>query len=428
MALGSPPSARARDWKLWPLFRYRSNEATGEVRLNLLGPLVEYRSGHGRRELVVRPLLWIRQSPAGRDDRTVVAYPLLTAERGPDSERLRLALLSYRSRFVGHPTEPPGWRSHLDLYPFVFYRHDPLRGGRISVLPFYVHLEDFLGFSEVRMVAFPAYVMLGEPRVVRRWFLFPFFSAVGGPDGRGVRLWPLWGWREIAGRGRLRFVLWPFYIKEDRFLPGGKTERRRVLFPLYASTHGPGYRSRSYGPLLFYTHTVDERLGVEYWGFPWPLAVRQRELGSDSDRLFRIIPFFGYRDAGGISARFYLWPLYRHRAQDAPGYHYERRDILLLAWRRQEEVSAATRQRRRLTTIFPLLRSEHSGRRREGQVPALLDSLMPRNEALLAVDAPLWGVFRWWTGPSGTLDWELLWGMLGREGGHWVAPWRFTER
>ena len=52
-----------------------------------------------------------------------------------------------------------------------------------------------------------------------------------------------------------------------------------------------------------------------------------------------------------------------------------------------------------------------------------MDSLLPANRGVLAMWAPLWGVFRWDTSPAGRLDWNLLWGLAARERGRLRPPW-----
>jgi hypothetical protein len=42
---------------------------------------------------------------------------------------------------------------------------------------------------------------------------------------------------------------------------------------------------------------------------------------------------------------------------------------------------------------------------------------------VLAMWAPLWGLFRWDTSPAGNLDWNLLWGLVARERGRLRPPW-----
>jgi hypothetical protein len=269
---------------------------------------------------------------------------------------------------------------------------------------------------------FPAYLRLTEPRLERRFYGFPFVSTLGGPDGRGVRVFPFYGTKEIVGRERSGYVLWPFHVRRERLVPGYGWERTRIDFPVFASIDGAGRRVRAWA-LGGYLHSVDERRGIEAVGAPWPLVYRERRLGESGWRAWRFAPFYGYSDREGLSSRFYAWPAYRWRAQDADGFHYERRDVGLVLWRRQTMQSDVSGHHDRLLTVVPLLRAEDRDGRRLGQTPALADSLLPRNRGVLALWAPLYALVGWDTRPDGTRDWSLLWGLLARERGRLRGPW-----
>jgi len=416
--------------KLWPLLRYARDEATGDVRVTAFGPLIEFRRTAETRDLLIRPLLRLHQRRgAAHDDRSDILYPLVSTRWQDDYQSLRLLLFTYRTgaRAAAPPAESEtararAWASRFTLFPFVFYRSSPERGRQLSVAPFYLDLDHFLGYERVRMVMFPAYLGLSEPRVERRYYAFPFVATYGGPGGRGFRVLPFYGTREVVGEERTSFVLWPFHIRSERLVPGYGWERRRIDLPFFAAIDGAGRRVRSYG-LFAYTLAVDERKGTESIGAPWPLVFRQRRLGDRDWQVWRVFPFYARSDVRGISSRLYAWPAYRRKSEDVDDYHYERRRVLEFLWRRQTLVNETSGHRETLTTMFPWLRSERDDRRAFGQTPALLDSLLPKNPGLLALWAPLYGVVRWDTRPDGARDWNLLWGLAAREDGRLLAPW-----
>jgi hypothetical protein len=420
--------AWATEVKLWPLFRYKSDPATDQMRWTALGPFLEFRRSLETRDLFVRPFLHLHQKRGGRpDDRSEILYPLASTRWQDDYQSFRFLLFSYRTRPLDEPTStgetaPSAWTSRWNLFPFVFYRHSPERGTRFSVVPFYLDLDDFLGYEHVKMVMFPAYLRLTEPRVEHRWYGFPFVSTVGGPDGRGVRVFPFYGDDEIVGVERTRYVMWPFHVRHERLVPGYGWEQRQVDFPVFASIDGAGRSTRTWG-VTAYTHTIDERNGIEHVGAPWPFVVRQRNLGEDEYHVWRLFPFYGRSDRRGISSRFYAWPAYRTKRQDVDEFHYWRRDALLLLWRRQHLHNEVSGRDEDLLTIAPLLRSEWQDGRAFGQMPALVDSLIPKNRGTLALWAPLYALFRWDTRPTGERDWNLFWGLVAREGGALRGPW-----
>ncbi len=92
-------AAAARQWKLWPLFDYTSNDETGTRNLKVLGPLIEYDSDPQYRTVAVRPLFSVRQARVGRDDEVRVLYPLITARWKPEEQTTRslFGVLTYRT-------------------------------------------------------------------------------------------------------------------------------------------------------------------------------------------------------------------------------------------------------------------------------------------------------------------------------------------
>ncbi|HJQ83369.1 MAG TPA: hypothetical protein VKA21_04790 [Candidatus Binatia bacterium] len=433
LALQTTPAA-ALEVKVWPLFRYARDDARGLVRWSALGPLVEFTGTPETRDFRLRPLLWLQQRRgAVRDDRADILYPLASSRWEERYHAFRLLLFTYRTRpepgAEGPDGAPPpldAWTSRMTLLPFVFYGHDADGGTRLSVFPFWLDVDDVLGWTHVRAVMFPLYLRLSEPGVERRWHPFPFVSTVGGELGSGLRLWPFHGDTVIRGREHVRYTLWPFAIRSERLVPGWGWERRRLYLPAYAAIDGAGRTTRSWG-LVAHVHTIDTRHGVESIGAPWPFAVRERALGESAYRTWRLFPVYGRSEHRGLASRFYAWPAYRTKAQDADDFHYRRRDVGLLLWRRQRVASERSGRDEELLTVFPALRSERDAERRFGQTPALLDSLLPRNRGVLALWAPLWGIVRWDTRPDGTRDWNVLWGLVAREQGRLRGPWRFAR-
>jgi hypothetical protein len=163
---------------------------------------------------------------------------------------------------------------------------------------------------------------------------------------------------------------------------------------------------------------------------PWPFVLRAKHVGASDYYTWRIAPFYGRSDRDGVSSRFWAWPAYRVKHQDVDDFHYTRRDVLFLLWRHQTLDSEESGRHERLHTLFPLFRDADENGRRFGQAPALLDGLMPENEGVLSVWAPLWALARWDTRPSaldsGPLDWNLLFGLAARENGHVLGPWHLA--
>ena len=167
---------------------------------------------------------------------------------------------------------------------------------------------------------------------------------------------------------------------------------------------------------------MDQQRAYEAIGSPFPFVYRERALGDIEYRTWRFAPFYGRSDRPPFSSRFYAWPAYRVRRQDADDFHYERDDALLVLWRRQRQSNETSGHREQLSTVFPLSRSVESDGRRFGQMPAVFDSLMPKNRGVLALWAPLYGFYRWDTEPDGHAAWNLGWGLLARERERLIGP------
>jgi hypothetical protein len=184
------PDAQPRSVNLWPLFQYDSDPATRTKRVRIFGPLIEYRTDAERQAIFVRPFVSIDQSRVGHDDDVRFLGPLLTSHWG-QTEQVTTGfggLFTYRTRTSadGRTREA----QHARLLPLYFYEWDQSSpAGRISLIPVYADIEDFLGYERVEMVAFPVYLHLQRPALDRYYYPYPIISR-DGPPGSGYRLWP----------------------------------------------------------------------------------------------------------------------------------------------------------------------------------------------------------------------------------------------
>ncbi len=420
----SAAATHARHLKVWPFFEYRADPAAQTQQLKILGPLFEYRTDADFLFLFLRPLLSIRQARAGHDDEVRVLYPLLTS-RWRDDEQRTLGLggvFSYRTTTAedGRSLTSQNFRA----FPFYFYRWDrPAETGRLSILPFYADLDDFLGFERVQMVAFPAYLRLRKPLVDRHYVLFPFFGTVGGALGSGVRVWPFYGRKTLGATYDSGFVAWPFYVWETNRVQD-EVEEHTLVFPLWSRVRGPRRESMAYGVLL-YTHSVERDTALETWGFPWPLWLYQRNDATGERTTLRLFPFYQDRHQGDLDARFVAWPLYRHRTFDDDAFTYERTDGLLVLYRDERRAHRASATRGRLRTLFPAFRAEAEDGWEEGAAPALFDAVLPRNPAIRDLYAPLWELYAW-RGAEDAQRWSVAWGAVAAAPDDRAYPWHFA--
>lgn len=185
------PDAKPRSVNLWPLFTYESDPATHRRHVQIFGPFIEYRADADRQAIFVRPFVSIDQARVGHDDHVSFFGPLLTSHWGQTEQETKGfgGLFTYRTRTSadGRTLEMQDAR----LLPVYFYSWDQnTPSGRISVLPVYADLDDFLGYEHVDVVAFPAYVHVKKgPSLDRSYYPYPIISR-DGPEGSGYRLWP----------------------------------------------------------------------------------------------------------------------------------------------------------------------------------------------------------------------------------------------
>jgi hypothetical protein len=417
-----PTPAYGLDVKFWPLLDYHS-DASGRRSLHLFGPLFSYATGPEGSELTLRPLFSLTRGPRAADNEATLLYPLFVARWDPQRTEYRLfGLISYLSE-PGHGADQ--WDRRFTVFPLVFYRESRLRGTSLSVLPFYADLQNFFGYERVRMIAFPLYLHLEKALVERTWLPFPFVSWVGGKTGRGFRVFPFYGWEQSGETERLTYVLWPFYVSHERNFTRPERERRLILYPFYSTIDSPRQWSRSYVfpfflPLL--THAVDRQERTEAWGFPWPAWLSQRRLDTGARTALRLWPFYEDTHFGDVHARFVMWPLYRWSTQEVGDYHFTRSDVLLMLYRRIDEVDSAQRHRRRLHTLFPLYRINAADGDEEWSTLALLDALLPRNPTVRRVYAPLWQLYSWRRDREQPPRWSLLWDLVSSDGTQIRSP------
>jgi hypothetical protein len=410
--LAAQAPARALDIKIWPLLDYHS-DAAGTRTLHLLGPLFSYESGAQQSELTVRPLFTLTRGPRPGQSRFALLYPLWVSRWDADETDHRvLGLISYRTQTVRRPDE---WDRRFTVFPGVFYRHSPTRGTWLSVLPFYADMPDVFGYERIQMVAFPLYLRLQEPLRVRTWAPFPFVGWSGGTLGRGYRLWPVYGWDQNGEVDRMRYVLWPFYITQDRHFTRPESEHRLLVFPFYARLDSPAKENRSYaGP--FFTHTIDREAHTDTWGFPWPFWVSQRDLTTGRRTALRLAPFYEDTHLGGVHKQFVMWPVYRWETQEAEAYRYRRSDVLFVVYRNIAEVQSDPDHRRHLRTLFPLYRADEQDGENELSTLAVLDALFPRNETIRRLYAPLWQLYTRQADGTRAARWSLLWDLISSDG------------
>jgi hypothetical protein len=410
--------AAALDIKLWPVIDYHRD--AGGTTLHLLGPLFAYETGDGASTITLRPLFSLRRGPRAHDNQFTVLYPLFVSRWDTTQTEVSLfGLVNYTTQPARRPDE---WDERFTAFPFVFYRHSIARGTSLSVLPFYADLRDVFGYERVRMIAFPFYLTLQEPLAERTWMPFPFVSWAGGTLGHGWRVFPFYGWNQDGETNRFTYVMWPFYISDERHFTRPEREHRLILFPFYSHVESPTVHSRTVGLL---THTIDDGTHTETWSFPWPFCVSQRDLRTGERTGLRVAPFYEDTHFGDVHSHFVLWPLVRWSSQEVDDYRHTRSDVLLVLYRNIDEVQLTNRHHRHLRTLFPLFRIWETDDAREFSTLATFDALLPRNPTIQHLYAPLWQLYTRRQEAEAAARWSLLWDLVSSDGTRVRYPVQF---
>lgn len=422
MVLPYAPRVEARELKVWPFFDYKSDPEAGTRNLKILGPLFEYGSDPLYRSFAFRPLLSVRQARVGHDDEVNLLYPLLSSRWQNEEQTTQTlgGLISYRTT-----TSTDGKTlisQRFRALPLYFYDWNGARGSHASLIPVFADFEDVGGFSRVQMVLFPGYLRVVQPEYERRFWLYPFFSEVGGPHGSGFGVWPAYGQMHVDGSYDGGYTAWPFYIWDAR-THDDQTERRFTSFPFYSRVDGPGRHSVAYGTLL-YVHTRDETSDTESFAFPWPLWEYERRMSTGAPLTARMLPFYEARHEGALETRTVAWPFYTERRYDDGVRAYRRIDGLLVLLHDERDTALATGKTSHVFALFPGVVDSGDGTWDRGGSPALLDAMFPHDRPVRQLYAPLWNAYAW----DGTLDAprvSLGWGAVVRDGAKTTYPWRF---
>jgi len=402
--------AQALDFKLWPLIDYHSEP--GQRRLHVLGPIFSYETGPEQSALALRPLFALTRQQHGERRDFSLLYPLFVSHRDAEGRDDRVLLIRYRSENAARPDQ---WDRRFTIYPFVFYRYSHTLGTSLSVLPFYVNLRDFLGYERVRMILFPLFLRLEEPLLNRTWLPFPFVEWTGGTLGRGFRIFPVYGWEQEGETNRFEYIMWPFYVQQERHFTRPERERRLIFAPFYSRIDSPTQESRAYvGP--FITHTIDRTANTETRGFPWPLWMSQYNLTTGERTGLRLAPFYEDMRSGNLHDHFVLWPLYRWKEQETDAYRYTRSDVMLMVYRNIHEQQPDYRRERWLRTLVPLYRYSAENESSEWSAPALFDAVFPRNPMIKLEYAPLWQLYTRQQDGTQPARWSLLWDLVSFDG------------
>lgn len=389
--------------------------------------------------------------PATDSEEYDFLYPALTYDRFGKEYRWQLGQLF---SFSGGQNQAEAGIHRVTLFPFYFQQRsaiDPTQN-YTAVFPFYGEVRNRIFRSRMEFVMWPFYVKtvkrgrasplpedaFTSPRYryldVRRGevttynYFYPFYHLRYGDGLEGWQLWPFvgrehkdvttktndWGDLETTPGYDLRFVMWPFYAKQEREIGGENHEQSLVAFPFYRSYRSPQRDSISYGTPIGLTITDDRARKYREVDAPWPFIVFARGEGKTANRVW---PFFGQAHSDSIESNFYLWPLYKYNGIHASTLDRDRTRIALFLYQHVRDKNLETGKYRSRTDLWPLFVHRHNldGTSRL-QVLAPLETFLPMSKSIERNYSPLWTVWRDEKNPAkGERSQSLLWNLYRRE-------------
>jgi hypothetical protein len=321
----------------WPLYW----ELDGEK--NVLGPLVSYEKENEETHLTVRPFLFSYDSP-----RTCsFLFPL-----GKSTEESAYLVPVY-SR---HKRSEEKW--DISFFPF-FYGQDGERcyGG---VFPFYGKLYNRFRRDEIGFVLWPLYGYSTGDGTTKTDVAWPFFSFYKGYQ-EGFKLGPLYGQRRWGEDRQSMFVLWPFFIRDERGLKTDLPMKSTFVIPFYMHSESP--RSEYTGVLWpFFTYKrVEDRVEINA---PWPFfshsSGTEEEYGS-----FSLWPFYSKSTSKKDEVTNIMWPFYKEAERHLGDLTWTQKRILLL---NKSEVD----DRGRFLNIWPFFEYRARDEKRDFFFPSIL--------------------------------------------------------
>ncbi|MFO1512481.1 MAG: hypothetical protein U1F83_06130 [Verrucomicrobiota bacterium] len=377
-------------------------------------------------------------------------YPLLTYDRFGKEYRWQIGQLF---SFSGGQTQEELGRHRFTLFPIYFQQRSTNRAENYTaVFPFYGEVRNRIFRSQMDFVMWPLYVktikrgaaspLPDDPFTSLKYqylnsrrgevttynYVYPFFHLRYGDGLKGWQFWPLlghehkdittktnnWGDLETTPGFDKRFVLWPFYAKQDRDIGSENPEHELFVLPFYRCMRSPQRDSTSYLIPLGLTITDDRARKFHEVDAPWPFVVFARGEGKTVNRVW---PFYSQAHNESVESNFYLWPLYKFNGIHGDILERGRTRILLFLYQHTNSKNLETGKNRSRTDFWPFYthRHEFDGNERL-QVLAPLETFLSTSKSIERNYSPLWTVWRAEKNPStGESSQTLLWNLYRHE-------------
>ncbi len=394
---------------LWPLVDYRESPGEHYSNLSILGPLFKLQRRGDERDIALRPLFYVTENERAESAKGVYLYPLASSESSPDVATFEVLELFQRNIF--RKNEGEDREKSTMLFPLYISGNSKKYGPYTSVFPFYGDIYERFGRDEWHYVLFPLYGRTVNKGTTNRNYLYPFFSTTEGEKESGFQFWPIYGQSAKEGVYSKRFVLWPFFMQEQKGLDTDNPTTKLTLFPLYAATDSPK-RTERYVLWPFFGHTIDTGRNEEEWDYFWPFLLTVRGEKRNFDRY---LPFYSNeRRPDGVSTWF-MWPLYWHYTVDSDQFSLERHRILYFLFADVRETWPKDGAEKRRTAFWPLFfytRDQHGIK--SLSIPAPVEPVLDR-EGIEKDWAPFWRLYLQKWNDRGDSAVSFLWNLYWHE-------------
>jgi hypothetical protein len=164
----------------------------------------------------------------------------------------------------------------------------------------------------------------------------------------------------------------------------------------------------------FFSYVDDRDKKYREWDVPWPFWVFARGEGKTTTRVW---PFYSKAHSPTLESDFYLWPIYKYNAVNAPPLDRRRHRILFFLYSHltnRNTETGAYMQRQDLWPLFTHHRDFDGSTRL--QILALLEPFVPGAHKIERDYSPVWSVWRSEkNAKTGASSQSLLWNLYRRE-------------
>jgi hypothetical protein len=292
----------ASSFAFWPVYW----EFDGKK--NVLGPLFTYEEEKDDTHITARPVLSSYDSPGTFD----IIYPL-----GKRTEDHAYFVPFYSRHTISEE------KQDVSLFTMFWGRDSDRSYG--GVFPFYGKLYNGYGKDEIGFTMWPFYSYTVNKETTRTDMLWPFLSFYSGYED-GFKMWPLFGKRKIGDDRKSMFVLWPFFIRDDKGLATDEPMKSTWFVPFYMHSESP--HSEFYGVLWpFFTYArVRDKFEVNA---PWPFFTYSN-WEKEKKKSVSFWPLYSHSQDDKDETTNVLWPLYKKAQRHVGDSIWTEKRILLL--------------------------------------------------------------------------------------------------